>query len=53
MVIRAKAGIQLSLSPTASKPDPSFAGLTRESSDGDGRVKHGHDDFHAMELFSS
>jgi hypothetical protein len=32
-------------------PNPSFAGLTRESSDGDGRVKHGHDDFQEMELF--
>jgi hypothetical protein len=35
----------------AGLPNPSFAGLTRESSDGDGRVKHGHDDFHEMESF--
>src|SRR5215207_3455701 len=31
----------------AGPPNPSFAGLTRESSEGDGRVKHGHDDLHS------
>ena len=35
----------------AELPNPSFAGLTRESSDGDGRIKSGHDDFHARAIF--